>query len=32
MDDGGVPNVTVCRWVMAWLEQHAADLKDAVVL
>ena len=31
MDDGGIPNVTVCRWVIAWLDEHAADLKGAVL-
>jgi hypothetical protein len=31
MDDGGVPNVTVCRWVIAWLDEHAADLRGQVI-
>lgn len=30
LDDGGVPNVTVCRWTLAWLEANAADLKGQV--
>lgn len=27
MDDGGIPNVRVCRMSIDWLETHAADLK-----
>lgn len=30
MDEGGVPNVKVCRWVIGWLENNAADLKGQV--
>lgn len=30
MDDGGIPNVRVCRFAIDWLESHAADCKDQV--
>lgn len=30
MDDGGIPNVRVCRFTLAWLEANAADLKGQV--
>jgi len=30
MDDGGVPPVTVCRWTIAWLDEHAPDLRGQV--
>jgi hypothetical protein len=30
MDDGGIPNVRVCRLSIDWLETHASDLKGRV--
>jgi hypothetical protein len=30
MDDGGIPNVQVCRLSIDWLETHAADIKGRV--
>jgi len=30
MDDGGIPNVKVCRLAIDWLETHAADIKGRV--
>jgi hypothetical protein len=31
MEDGGLPNVTVCRWAIAWLDANAADLRGQVI-
>ncbi len=31
MDDGGIPNVRVCRMSIEWLETHAADLKGNAI-
>lgn len=32
MEDGGIPNVRVCRAALDWLETHAADIKGQVPL
>lgn len=31
MDDGGIPNVRVCRLSIDWLETHAPDLKGKAI-